>query len=399
MEKKIEKFSKDGGALIKPEVFDPILELQNIKKLPKNEQTEAFQEYKEKLIEQKENLAKMQEAIVALIRFNPDRSLDELIEKAQQFGDKFGFSEEQMETIKSNLRQYSKRHNLVKELRQRFPKDNELFKTLFGREPKGRIEIIAGPITLYFRCHDIDDYIYLFTYGFLKERELDAEKIEFVKQTNAAKLIFLIKTKVGDQEIASPDLVIIENASAEHEFTEEKQKTLLHEEQHAINSLLFPLRYNTSFPYLDLIEAKTKIEKELAFKRYFRFLRERYDNRAKDELLAYFKSGRAVEDILETLTCVSEEGGRYDYFDKDMQKQLVEQIFKGSIEQTPELKQIINDMVQEIFVREYRQTIKSGLNAFVSLRERGYSLEQTIALFQQEPLTKWPKLAKRFMDQ
>ena len=79
MEKKIEKFSKDGGALIKPEVFDPILELQNIKKLPKNEQTEAFQEYKEKLIEQKENLAKMQEAIVALIRFNPDRSLDELI--------------------------------------------------------------------------------------------------------------------------------------------------------------------------------------------------------------------------------------------------------------------------------------------------------------------------------
>jgi len=398
-EKKIEKFSKDGEALIRPEIFNPILELQNIKKLPKDEQIEAFQEYKEKLIEQKENLAKIQEALVALIRFNPDRPLDELIEKAQQLGDKFGFSEEQMETIKSNLRQYSKIHNLVKELRQRFPKDNELFETLFGREPKGRIEIIAGPITLYFRCHNINDYAYLYNHSFLEKEEPSDKQIDLAQKTGGAKLTFNIETKIEDQASASPDLVIIENASEGHEFTEEKQKTLLHEEQHAINSLLFPLEHNTHYAYLDLIEAKTKTEKEMALKRYFRFLREGYDIKVKNEIIAYFKVQRKTENILKYLTCASEEDGLYDYFPKDKQKELTEQIFKGSIEQTPELKQMINDMVQEIFVREYHQTIKSGLNAFVSLRDMGYSLEQVIALFQQEPLTKWPKLAKRFMDQ
>ncbi len=399
-EKKIEKFSKDNEALIKLEVFDPVVELQNIKKLSKDERLKVFQEYKEKLIEQKENLAKTQEALTALVRFNPDRPLEELIEKAQQLGDKFGFSEEQMETIKSNLRQYSKRHSLVKELRQKFPKDNELFKALFGREPKGRIEVIAGPITLYFRCHDINDYAYLYIYGFLRKEEPTIEQINLVQKTGGAKLTFVIGIKDEiKQQLASTDLIGIENASIRHEFTDKQKGILAHEEQHAINSLLFPSEYNTYYVYLDLLEAKTKTEKELALKRYFRFLRETYDTRAKSEIVAYFKEGRPVDHVYDSLIRPIEDDGFYDYFPKNQQKELVEQIFKGSVEQTPELKQMINDMVQEIFAREYHQTIKSGLNAFASLRDMGYSLEQTIALFQQEPLTKWPKLAKRFMDQ
>lgn len=398
-EKKIEKISKNSEALIKPKIFDPIVELQNIKKLPKDERPEAFQEYKKKLIEQKENLAKMQEALIALIRFNPDRPLEELITKAQQLGEKFVFSEEQMETIKSKLKQYSTRHSLVKELRQRFPEDNELFKFLFGREPKGRIEIIVGPITLYFRCHDINDYAYLYTQSFLKKEEPTIEQISLVSGSGGAKLTFNIETKIKNQDLTSPHLIIIENASLGHEFTDKQKGILVHEEQHAINTLLFPSEYNTYFSYLDLVEAKTKIEKEQALRRYFRFLREDYDSHVKDEIIAYLKQGGSAEHIFELLIRAKEEGGRYDYFPKDKQKDLTEQIFKGSLEQSPELKQMIEDVVQDIFVKEYQQIIKDGLSALVSLRDMGYSSEQAIALFQQESLTKWPKLAKKFMGQ
>src|SRR3989344_2961113 len=68
-EKKTELYPKVDG-----EIFDPKLELEKIKRLPRAEKKQALEEYKEKLAEQKEGLADMQKILVKKIRENPDLS-------------------------------------------------------------------------------------------------------------------------------------------------------------------------------------------------------------------------------------------------------------------------------------------------------------------------------------
>ncbi|MGC9049164.1 MAG: hypothetical protein ACP5IX_03025 [Patescibacteria group bacterium] len=143
------------------EIFDPEEELKRIKKLHGREGLEEIEKYKEKLIYQKQGLTEMQDFLIQKIRENSDISFDNLNILVQDFAVKYGFSEKQKEITNDILHKYIVRHQAVDALRKKFPEDKRLFKFLFNRKPKGKIEILTGPMTFYIRCHNLEDYAWI----------------------------------------------------------------------------------------------------------------------------------------------------------------------------------------------------------------------------------------------
>ncbi len=131
------------------EIFNPEKELSEIKIASKKERKQKLQEFKEKLAYQKEGLARTQEELTNIIRENPDIAWRELYGKTLDLLVKYG-ADEQKDKVRKILSNYHWRHLAIKEAREKFPDENQLFEAVFGRPPRGKIEVIEGPVTLYF---------------------------------------------------------------------------------------------------------------------------------------------------------------------------------------------------------------------------------------------------------
>jgi len=58
------------------------------------------------------------------------------------------------------------RRKAIGEVREQAPTPEALYRFCFGRDPLGKVTVVEGPITLYFRCEDIDDYTLIFSQKF-----------------------------------------------------------------------------------------------------------------------------------------------------------------------------------------------------------------------------------------
>ena len=166
----IEPKEETSNPPIEPdEIFDPEKELSEIKTVPKEEKKKRLQEFKEKLAYQKEGLARTQEQLINVIRDNPDINWPELYGKALDLLTKYG-ANMQEDKVREILSRYHWRHLAVKEAREKFPDDDKLFEAIFGRPSRGKIEVMEGPVTLYFRCHNTNDYALISKQTFLEYR-------------------------------------------------------------------------------------------------------------------------------------------------------------------------------------------------------------------------------------
>ncbi|MBI5079663.1 hypothetical protein HZB06_03310 [Candidatus Wolfebacteria bacterium] len=390
---------------IKKEVFSPFApekELKKIKEAPKEERPRLLSEFKEQWRQQKEGLAKIQESMINLIRENPDTPIGKLYKETMGIAEPHRLSPEQKEQIVSILLIYSEKHREVKKIRQKYPNDADLYAAVFGKQPEGKIEAVEGPMTLFFRAYNINDYTRIYTQTFQKNQKLT------LKDVFAARLTSGVSTGTSSIE-GLEGTIIAQNATEEDMHTNpmdarlEKERVLAHEEQHAIKRL-FPENINNQElceldeEMLDLTFSgsdETEMEMEKHIKRSFRRDRERMEESAKDEILAYSKEKNyGPKKNFYALTKDQKDGGLYDYFNIANTQRWVDFLSRLF----PQHEALIKKTAENVYKTEYRRLIKDGIDALTKLEENGRSKEEIIALLINEPLAKWKKVVKRLLE-
>lgn len=188
--------------------FDPKTELKNVRKLSPEEQAlsddekrriraERLVNFKENLIHQKEGIARAVEELRGAVESTPDATMEALLLKVQALAPEYKFTRDQIALFKYAIEQYQEKHVAVEKYRTMYPTDANLFEACFGKKPKGKIEIVKGPMTLFFRCFDRDDYA--FVNSFHKHRG-DETKIqpEDVTRANDSAGVAISRVKIEE---------------------------------------------------------------------------------------------------------------------------------------------------------------------------------------------------------
>ncbi len=404
--------------------FDPKYELAKILKAPTAERPQLLAAYKDKLMWQKKGLAGVQAAMEEDIRTNPDMSQEEFVKLYMERAAEFAATKSQKEIAERVFARYAAKHEAVHRTREEYPDNKALFAALFGVEPKGEIEVIEGPMILYLRLHDLEDYALARSSESLKNTpHVTPEMIEEASHSAGCMLPNVILPGLNG-------CVTLENAQGKP-FDEYSKEAYLHEEQHAINQLSdWKKQRNLDTPLYSLESARNainavekgmaegdaaslslkKIEKqkaeeklENALTQYFRVYREHNAEgqyKAKDEILAYAKYGRSFEEVFAMLTSTKVENGLYDYLaDKKCDSKDILRSAGFDEETANSFVQKADEIKARVFGPEYHALLREGLDAYEDLRKEGYKEEVIRAILLEEPLGKWKKIADRLIAQ
>lgn len=202
---------------------------------------------------------------------------------------------------------------------------------------------------------------------------------------------------------------------------EKRLKSVLdHEEQHQFNKLFTPgeLRLWPHAVRAEAVHQKTAEEVIQFFIRgAVRFDRRLIgiDKAARDEILAYYRDGSSPDVIFDTLSTST----LYDYKNKEEFKKEIDKIADevashakenmtdilwedespdAGLIDSQELaldKEDIKKSIEKVFGEEYVADLKTWISAITKLGDKGYSREEIISLFTQEPVNHWVKLAER----
>ena len=376
------------------EEFVPEEVLVKIKEAPKEERRERVTDFKKRLALQKESLAKMQETMIARIKESPDMPIEELKAIAQDFSQKNDINTEQLNRTNEVLDRYVARHKLIKETREKYPDDRELFKALYGKYPDGKINVVVNPLTISIRCYNLHDYAFIRYEGWQNNNfHPTEEQLSRVMPSGGGTDIPCLIPELES-------LIIVENPQAVDGKEELLETIHSHEEQHIMNRLFGKEKsiekiYTTSEEMREKL-SKTKTEDKAMnlFTKGFRFERRKKERETKEELLAYFKSGDNLESVARMLK--GNNSGQYNYFEKYLKPDFVNHLvvnLYGEKYRTP-----IEKGLKQVFETEYHQLIDRAINAFkYLLRDGKYSREQAIAILMQEPLNRWAKVTERIL--
>lgn len=399
------------GRPIRPgETFDPEAELEKLWNLHGKEGAAALKKYKEKLAFQKEGLAMMQADLIRAIEENPDLSMDEAEKIVGEFTKDYGLTEGQGRIAARIFGTYKRKHAAVEKIFSEHPDPKNLFKTVFGAEPKGEIEVIKSPMTLYFRCHDSEDYARICLQPKLMEEGDRPLTEEETKKGKGSRGVSITVARLPGLE----GTLIAENAKG-RPYDEKAEATHIHEKQHAMNGLVMEA-VETLSP-IDpgkIGEDENKFTEEL--KKRIEIRKACFEEAAKNEILAYMKaghlsreSGEITEKIMEKLLKKKESGGFYDYFSEDRNVVLgrqVDQYAETVLLPKERIEKIAEKLLDEIYdEKKYEQMIKKGMDAFVKLwrgfkegNEDAHYKDKIIAFLAREPLRKWLKAARRLIE-
>jgi hypothetical protein len=149
---------KENPLAYKP--FDVDEELRKVQELAETEDRRAYlQQIKACLIHQKEGIAKVINILHETVEETPDADKELLLSKVHLHASNYGFTPTQLYHFTSAIDQYIAKHAAVESYRTQYPLDNDLFEACFGKKPKGRVEVIKGPMTLCFRCFHQKDFL------------------------------------------------------------------------------------------------------------------------------------------------------------------------------------------------------------------------------------------------
>lgn len=385
------------------EPFDPKAELKNLRACNKEARAEKLENYKTELIRQKEGIVEIQNDLEQQIRKNPDLSQEELMKIAFAKAPEYRLSENQLGLFKDVLNKYIEKHQAVREARKKYPDDKELFKACFGKKPEEVVEIIEGPVTLYFRCHDLKDYAWIYHLKFFdpeEKQKLSKPDIRLADETGGCMIPKCL--------LPTLDNTITVERTKEKPSTEAYiESTFKHEEQHSINKL-----FNEQMIYSEIKQIaekifthpniQQKINEELQNQNssklltlYLKSIEEEFINKAKNEILAFCKEGISIRDACEHLTRARAVGGLYDYYEN--QKDTIKNTLREKLGSLvfDKNKKTIEKMMHKILNYKYRKEIGSAIYAVYSLENMGKSREEIVHLLIAEPLNQWEKLVKR----
>ena len=389
-----EKYIHEVPPIKYGEVFVPEKEIQTILKSSKEERKQKLAIFKEKLTFQKVGLARVQDIMIDEIRQHPDKNKEELFETAVELGSEFGMNDEQKKNTREVLEKYENQHMAIKEIRKECKKDNDLFKELFWKEPKGKIEVSEGPVSLYFKCHDFEDYLTIF---YSNQRNHRGKKRDFTEEEKSEAMECKGINIFSSSHPEIGRAIMAENDSGTGRNPKEGESPIIftHEEQHMINSIFEKEKMldpsnpeNVRNVRQDFITAETREEKEKILIDFFRQFRINAEAFAKDEIIAHYKDGHDDMALVE-LTLSKEEGGGYDYLEEPKRAEYL------WLKTSDEVRALTREVVEKVLVKEYRKTLADGVLAVRKMEEAGYGREEIIAILTHEPLAKWEKVVAR----
>ncbi|MCX6739283.1 MAG: hypothetical protein NT098_04530 [Candidatus Parcubacteria bacterium] len=390
-----EKFIVEQPPIKSGEIFDPERGIRGILKVPKEERRQKLAEFKEKLAFQKVGMARVQDILIDEIRNKPNGKIEDFYDMAVDLGAEFGMNENQKKITKETLEEYQTRHKAVEKMRKEYPENEELFRHLFGTVPKGEIEIVTGPVSLYIKCHNFEDYLAVCFHdkrkGGGKKRDFTEEERKEAGESGAINVYSESYPNIGWA-------ITAENTSKLSSSENVEQGSLqrfLHEEQHAVKSLFDKeIFFDPNYPSTvfsvrqSFLSAETNEEKGKVLEDFFRAFRHNAEDYAKDEILAYYKDGR-LERVYKELTTTEEEGGLYDFL---VEPKKLDYLWMKSNDEDRALSEIVRDRV---LIEEYKEIVAGGIISIQKMEEVGYEKEEIIALLTHEPLAKWVKATKR----
>lgn len=370
------------------EEFVPALAVKEILEAPFEERGEKLEEFKERYAYQQERIAELTDYVIVEIRKNPDLSIDAFVERINShLGDRHRLNSIQKYRFEQALQDYKNLHQAIKKAREEYPKDDALFNALFGRTPKGPVEIIEGPMTLYIRAHHSDDYALINSQSFMEGREPTEGEL---LHSQGFCGVSIPSSKIPELS----GVIIAENAQG-RPFGEHEMEIYKHEEQHAIHRLFAIVMESAQLKQLE--ECADDTQRERILLRYLRQIRMHFEERAKDEVLAYFaESHFSQEQIIELLFKSRADGGIYDYMSGMAENMYV--LWVGS--DNPNLRKaaaLLHKTAADVFEQEYRELLKEAC----AIYERAlmwYPPQQAKSLFEHEPLRKWKKVFKRITE-
>ncbi|MBI4250191.1 hypothetical protein HY622_01210 [Candidatus Uhrbacteria bacterium] len=156
--------------------FDPKTEIKNIRALSAEERDlpreqrhalrrERLERFKELNALQLEGIAMCIRALKRAMIDSPDVSRKDLQDIVDDYAEKIRFSQHQRELFSESLDLFIQRRNRIEELHHEYKDDpQELFSRCFEFQPQGEISLEQTPFMLYFKAHDIEDYVNAFLY-------------------------------------------------------------------------------------------------------------------------------------------------------------------------------------------------------------------------------------------
>ena len=389
------------------EIFDPEIEIKKVLKFSGEEREKKFVEYKEKFRCQKEGLAEMEEALRDFIGDNPDASMEEILSKANIFFGDYGLTVEQRLKSFSAISKYIEKRADINSALRRFMKDGKeppidhklFFETLFGFKPEGELDVIVGSVSIFLRCHNKSDYVRGVKVAGLLSEGVDAGTvIEMSLGSQAIKLnktlvsgldhaVTLENTEWEEERIRARGLSAEESASLAET---ESRNNFLHEEQHAVYSLLKEGEPSPSDKIADVLSAESEEERFAAARLYFKEFLPVIFSADKDEILARMSeelSEGEFKEEMEDLRTQFRSGGFYD-----LRATYGENVLKRVLERLePEARAVVIKAKNEIFGENYNKKIDAGFDAVYALVKAGYGLKRSRAMLGSVPFSKWQR--------
>ena len=366
---------------------------------------------REKLAKQQLGIAETIQNLELAVMINPQMDLYSYVREAAPV---YSFSKEQLKNFYDGIKEFGKRRKAVEKYRAGQPNDEGLYENLFGKKPKGKVEVIDGMITLHVKCFDEEDYNFAYSVGI--EKPDSAELDDEIAKSSAGAL--LSRSKISGLK----NIISIGKGNS---------RVMRHEEQHAFNKLfeakgrIEPVEAAVDRSLLTLkskdYDYKEEEAKERVIYAVARHLRKLIVNESvREEILSFYREGVSSKSLFDRLSSYEfikdyekiygplEEEVRISIEDSVSEVSYKENVarnekYLGEDEQgyivdyqrlsIPEEE--IKPYVDIVFGEELVKDLRKWIDAVIQLEKMGYSRDDVLALLYQEPIDKWAALARR----
>jgi hypothetical protein len=377
-----EKIAKIKAGFLPYEPFDPESEVAKISKLPKEEKKEALERFKEEYADQRVGILRLHNEIQYKIEDNPDISREDLDEMIYERAEELKLAPQQFGKIENVLDNYGSVHSYVKQMREQYPDDDDLFEAAFGVRPVGKIRVKEGPVTLHFVCADLRDY------G--KALGIDKDyKVYSETKNEAARYIRQGITAENREMWGSLKEMVFKREPDMEPYS------AVHEEGHQVAQLFLKTRAELTFQFDEtaLKAAETDEEAQAILNRVFRNAANVFTQMTREEIII---------DLLAQ--------GKKDFFEKKnvmrmmayyanlvgTQNEVTANTFEDHLDWGPGFRKMLEE-AKESSEQKHYETVAAGIKAIKDLLSGGFNEKEAVNLFTPEPIENWFKLAQRIL--
>ncbi|MGM0628843.1 MAG: hypothetical protein ACQESA_00245 [Patescibacteria group bacterium] len=354
-----------GNPLIEG-VFSPEEEIQEVLELSNEEKKAKLGEFREKLRKQKEAWANCRIFIERYIEFNNDVPKNYLLNLVEQFGEYYGFTEEQKKDAEHLMDIYYQKRQDALDIRERFPDDLDLIEELTGVrfDDSSEFEVKVGPASVDIQTNSENVTL-------VDQR---ARGVEIEEEENERDEEILVKGFFRISRTHPPVYYTVLSTSGGFR---ELQKVDVHEQQHIKNRIVSNI-FEEDIPEIEkdylivgLNKENDSDERERILDRYLDMKMSEALDRVKDEIISLSISGHSIED--------------HGVFDFEEKIKIREDLLRSDKERG----------LKDLYLEKYGEVLKEGVEAFGKLVSLGYSKKEAVYLLADKDLRKWPKTVKR----